>query len=125
LLEFASSNQVVLTVLLQQCDGGGAFECASNVRGDGSDQDFEVVEAVLDGKHPTTSSRAKAGTLNFFNGSSSLHRVTEVEGPTRRVVAVLSYDTQPGQHATREKNVEQYGPRVANIYAARDAMSQK
>jgi hypothetical protein len=50
-----------------------------------------------------------------------LHRVTEVVGNTRRVIAVLSYDTQPDTCATRDKSVEQYGQRVAGIFAAHDA----
>ena len=37
-----------------------------------------------------------AGTLSIFSGSRSLHRVTRVRGTRSRLVAVLTYGTQPG-----------------------------
>jgi hypothetical protein len=59
----------VLTVLLQKAESGGTFECASNVRGTDTDEDFATVERVLDGDHPMITSTVDAGTLNFFNGA--------------------------------------------------------
>jgi hypothetical protein len=38
----------------------------------------------------------QAGTLSIFAGSRSLHRVTRVQGTQSRLVAVLTYSTQPG-----------------------------
>lgn len=38
----------------------------------------------------------RAGTLSLFSGSCSLHRVTRVRGNRSRLVAVLTYGTQPG-----------------------------
>jgi hypothetical protein len=38
----------------------------------------------------------RPGTLSIFSGSRSLHRVTTVEGPRSRLVAVLTFATFPG-----------------------------
>jgi hypothetical protein len=38
----------------------------------------------------------RPGTLSIFSGSRSLHRVTTVEGPRSRLVAVLTFATRPG-----------------------------
>ena len=38
----------------------------------------------------------EAGTLSLFSGSCSLHRVTRIQGTRSRLVAVLTYGTQPG-----------------------------
>ena len=38
-----------------------------------------------------------AGSLVFFNGRHSLHRVSPVVGSTPRINAILTYETQAGQ----------------------------
>lgn len=38
----------------------------------------------------------RPGTLSVFSGSKSLHRVTKVEGDQSRLVAVLTFASQPG-----------------------------
>lgn len=42
------------------------------------------------------------GTLSIFAGSKSLHRVTKVEGNCSRLVAVLTFASQPGFQNTPE-----------------------
>jgi hypothetical protein len=46
---------------------------------------------------------------------------TVINVQTLKVLAVLSYDTRPGQRGAVEKNVALYGERVRSIYEARDA----
>lgn len=119
-------SDCVVTVLLQPADIGGEFEFAPFVRGnrDSNDNDnfienYEVIQSVVDGKYPTIVKRAEAGTLNLFNGRRSLHRVRTVYGGSKRIVAVLSYDTEVGKCGTPMKNVTLYGDRVRNIYKDR------
>lgn len=118
-------TDAVMTLLLQKAEKGGEFECAPCVRNpvgldEGGDDEMERVRAVLDDEVATTVSSADAGTFNIFNGRRSLHRVREVSGDTRRVIAVFSYDSAPDVHATREKNIELFGNRVEKIYAERE-----
>lgn len=114
-------SDFVVTVLLQQGDEGGEFEFAPYIRGErGADglyeERFDDVRALFDGVYagPRHISRVDAGTINIFNGRSTLHRVRCVYGG-RRISAVLSYDTQPpcAQNLPSvEANVRNYGERV-------------
>jgi hypothetical protein len=49
------------------------------------------------------------GTLMLFNGRWSMHRVTTIEGPTPRYVALLAYDTKPGTNSTDALKMSRYG----------------
>ena len=40
-------------------------------------------------------------------------------GPTKRVISILSYHTEPGLRGAVLKNVKLYGERVASIYRGR------
>ena len=40
-----------------------------------------------------------AGSLVFFAGRLSLHRVSPVQGPRPRINAILTYEKEPGQLA--------------------------
>ena len=45
--------------------------------------------------------------------------IRAVYGPVKRIVAVLSYDSQPGKVGAPRKNVKLYGERVEKIYKER------
>jgi hypothetical protein len=86
----------VVSIALRSAERGGDFEYVPNVRG-AHDERYGEVGAVLDGaaervrRVPMT-----PGTLLLFQGRHSIHRVTRVEGPVSRLVALLAYDTKPG-----------------------------
>jgi len=65
-----------------------------------------VVAAALDG-HPEgiVSLHQPAGDLAICQGRNTLHRVTPVQGLKPRVIAVFSYDPEPGRilHADTRK----------------------
>lgn len=86
----------VVTLMLQQAQGGGIYEYAPFIRS--SDEDnFSEIEAVLDGDSAIVRTLGQgAGDLVVFQGRYTLHRVTEVCGDVPRLVAVLSYDVRPG-----------------------------
>lgn len=112
-------SDLVVTLMLQRPEAGGEFEFAPFIRGTGSTADFARIAGVMDGTHETVLTSAAAGTLTLFNGETSLHRVRTVHGAQTRIIAVLSYDTQPGRVGLPFTNVFLYGERVAEIYAQR------
>jgi hypothetical protein len=85
---------------LQECLEGGKFEYVPGIR-TADTENFAAVRAVLDGaREPVRCLEAGPGTLTLFRGRYSLHRVTPVQGATRRVNAVLAYASTPGHRLT-------------------------
>lgn len=92
---FDNANFVV-TLMLRQAQQGGVYEYAPFIRAPDEDN-FPAVEAVLDGKSEQVRTLEQgAGDLVVFQGRYTLHRVTEVHGTEPRLIAVLSYDVEPG-----------------------------
>ena len=87
----------VVSIALQSSESGGDFECVPMLR-TLEDERYADVAATLagDGADQTTTVPMTPGTLMFFAGRHSLHRVTPVLGDAARYVALLGYDTQPG-----------------------------
>jgi len=114
-------TDTVITILLQKPDQGGEYEFAPFIRGkERGEENFEEVARLFDGSYENKIVKdAEAGTLNLFNGMRSLHRVRTVYGPTKRVISILSYHTEPGLRGAVLKNVKLYGERVATIYRGR------
>jgi hypothetical protein len=89
------SNDFVVTVLLQAASRGGEFEFAPGIRDDTDPAQAEVA-AAMDGTSPRLRRlRASPGTLILFRGKHALHRVTPIDGQTRRIIAIFSYDRRP------------------------------
>ena len=86
-------NDFVVSLLLQAPETGGAFEYAPGVDTAAVDE----IHAILDGHSPRTRlQKVEAGTLLLFRGRKALHRVTQVAGGEYRIIALLSYHTEPG-----------------------------
>jgi hypothetical protein len=89
-------NEFVVSLLLQKPASGGEFEYVPRIRDD-DDPGTDRIRRVFDG----TSDEVQVapilpGTLALFRGTHSLHRVSPVvESPTR-LIALLSYDPEPG-----------------------------
>lgn len=99
----------VTSIAVAASEAGGAFEVAAQVRTE-ADERYEDVAAVLDGDRTgVTHVEFEPGSLMLFAGRCSLHRVTPVEGPTPRHVALLAYDTRPGTDSTEELKLARYG----------------
>jgi hypothetical protein len=109
------SGNMVTTLLLQEPDGGGVFEYAPAIRSD-NDENFEAVQAVLDGhSERVIQNQLHAGTLSLFQGHYSMHRVTTVVGKRQRLQAILGYSTNPAMYCKLESSILHYGPRAAEI----------
>ena len=102
----------VVTLMLQQVEGGGVYEYAPFIRSDG-DENYEGVEAVLDGRSDAVRElRQPEGALVIFRGNRTLHRVTPVTGARPRLAAAFSYSTEPGTISDEHNRMTFYG-RVA------------
>ena len=95
------SNEAVFSLLLQDAEDGGEFELIPNVR-QGGEENYEIVSAAFrNSQQYSVRYKFQPGTLVLFKGRASLHRVTPVVGPRRRIIALFSYDTKPGHFNTQ------------------------
>jgi len=116
------TNNYTVTLAIQNGEAGGAFEYAPWLR-DGTDENYDGVEAVLDGRPETMSARVKSltlepGDLQIFKGRYALHRVTPVTGARPRYVGIFSFVEEPGMVARPERCQQLYG-RVLPIHYQR------
>jgi predicted 2-oxoglutarate/Fe(II)-dependent dioxygenase YbiX len=97
------------TLMLQDAEAGGVYEYLPWTRS-ASEENYDRVARVLDGEEPEVRKLSMgAGALVLFRGRHSIHRVTPVEGNRPRLVAVLSYDTEPGVMLTEHNRKLFYG----------------
>lgn len=99
----------VTTILLQRPEAGGNFEFVPYLRRP-DDENYQGLGQLLEGTHPGIVSRpGQAGTLTLFSGHYSIHRVSPAHGPTPRIVAVLSYENEPGVVFSASARTRFYG----------------
>jgi hypothetical protein len=89
-------SDFVVSMPLQEPDGGGVFEYVHNLRS-AQEPHYDSVAAVLEGDR----SRVRAldtppGSLVLFEGRYTLHRVTEVLGERPRLMALFGYALERG-----------------------------
>ncbi len=102
-------SQFTTTLLLQAPDAGGAFEYRTALRTE-ADPNYDGVARLLRGEDDAVRSiRLAPGTLNVFRGRNTAHRVTPVEGPRARIIAVFSYYDRPGVRFSAEEQRGFYG----------------
>ena len=98
-----------VTLMLQPAERGGVYEYVPDSRAPG-DERYEDIAAVLDGRSTRVRALAQqTGALVLFRGRYTIHRVTPVEGSRPRLVAVLSYDPEPGVMLTEHNRRLFYG----------------
>jgi hypothetical protein len=105
----------VVSIALRSSTHGGEFECVNEARTPG-DERYDDVTAILAGTagHRVTTIPMEPGTLMFFEGRRSLHRVTPIGGSTPRLVALLAYDTKPGTCSSELLRRVRYGRATAH-----------
>jgi hypothetical protein len=103
----------VVTLMLQKPEGGGDFECAPGIRSPENENYADVRDVLLGARDKVNVVPFQPGTLMIFRGHYSLHRVSPVTGSRLRLIAVLSYSTQPGYHGKDLANRLVYGERAA------------
>jgi hypothetical protein len=86
-------NEFVVSLILQLPDSGGVFEYAPGASNLGPTE----IDDILNSRSPLTRTQSVApGTLLVFRGSRALHRVAPIKGAKQRIIALLSYHTEPG-----------------------------
>ncbi len=102
-------SDFAITLLLQSAQSGGAFEYVPRIRSD-DEHNYSAIEQLLNGDQSSTLTlHMQPGTLVLFQGRYSIHRVTQVHGHRDRLLAVLSYDEQPGQRMSEFTQRTFYG----------------
>ncbi len=97
------------TLMLRPAAAGGLYEYAPGLRTP-EDEIYDAVARVLDGARAGVRVLdMDPGALVLFRGRYALHRVTPVEGEAPRLLAVLSYDPEPGKMLTEHTRKIFYG----------------
>lgn len=90
------SNDYIVTLQTRKPEGGGVFQYAPGLRS-AEDENFEGVQAILDGDHSALKSlEITPGDLQIFFGNNALHRVTPVKGERERHSVIFAYARKPG-----------------------------
>ena len=104
-------SEFSVTLMIQPAELGGVFEYVPAVR-TVDDEHFTAVRAILEGeRQDVIELPSLPGTLAFFRGRYSLHRVTPVEGTRPRLNSVLTYASKPGHRLN---------PLTAKLFYGRD-----
>jgi hypothetical protein len=104
------NSSFAITLMIQEPEGGGAFEYVKDVRdADDGEMSYELCGNILDGEIPTRSLSMAPGTLVLFRGRNSIHRVTPVTGNRTRMLVVLAYNTRPGIALSESARMTFYG----------------
>jgi hypothetical protein len=104
------NSSFAITLMVQAPEAGGQFEYVTAVRdADNGEMGFGDVDDILDGKIPVQSLEAQAGTLVFFRGRNSIHRVAPNAGRRTRMLAVLAYNAEPGISLSESARQTFYG----------------
>ena len=88
-----------ITLMIQRPKAGGNFQYVVDARNMGKNTiDIQLIDSVLQNKHPAEELRGEEGTLVLFYGRNYLHRVLPVTSKKNRILATLNYNL--------EKNIE-------------------
>ena len=100
----------VVSIALQDSDGGGDFVSARHLRG-AAGENYDEVARVLRGETHESVEQVPMtpGTLMLFEGRNSMHRVTPITGRVPRYVALLAYDTKPDTTSSDQLKLARYG----------------
>lgn len=105
-------NDRGVTLALQAPQAGGEFEIVPGLRPPIGDADpRELISIIAGQRQKVFSLPTRPGSLLLFNGATSLHRVTPVEGNRSRLVAVLAFDSRPGIRTPELLKSSRYGSR--------------
>ena len=102
-------SEFTTTLLLQSSQAGGKFQYRPGLRSDG-DPNYAGVARMLSDQDPGVRTQSLSpGSLNVFKGKYAAHRVTPVEGPRARMIAVFSYYETPGVMFNETERLGFYG----------------
>ena len=105
------TNEFIVSLILQVAEFGGDYHYLPGLRSADDENLAEVSWRMQNPDAPDGVQRVdlQAGSLFLFKGQYTLHRVTEIEGNRDRVVAILSYDPEPGHQLSDSSKLAMYG----------------
>jgi hypothetical protein len=89
-------SEFSVTLMIQRAERGGDFEYVPMIRTPDDERRDDVRDVLLGARERVKLLASEPGTLAFFRGRFSLHRVPPVEGATPRMNSVLTYAREPG-----------------------------
>lgn len=102
-------NEFTVSVLVQKAESGGVFEYVPDIRTPGN-ENFDTVQNILEGgREGVRELDLVPGDLQLFKGRYSMHRVTRIEGPTTRYVALPTYVYDPWRMNRPHHSIQYYG----------------
>ncbi|HVM77735.1 MAG TPA: 2OG-Fe(II) oxygenase [Stellaceae bacterium] len=109
LLWHFDQTDFVVSLMLQKSIRGGVFEYVPHIRSADA-PNYGRVQRLLEGsREEVIELDLEPGTLALFEGRYSIHRVSPIEGPTTRLIALLGYDTKPGTMSSERLKLRRYG----------------
>jgi hypothetical protein len=102
-------SEFSVTLMIQQPESGGTFEYAPLVREPGEERYDDVRDVLLGRSDRVRVLASEPGTLAFFRGRYSLHRVPPIVGPIPRMNSVLTYVSEPGHKLSPMAQQMYYG----------------
>lgn len=84
-----------ITLMIRSPASGGNFQYVVDARNvEKNTVDVQLIDSVLQNKHPVENLQAEEGTLVLFYGRNYLHRVTPVTSKKHRVLVTLNYNLE-------------------------------
>lgn len=102
-------SDFVVSIPVQDCEAGGVYEYAYNIRSAES-ENYDQVKSLLQGDRSKVKTlETPPGSLVLFEGRYTIHRVTPIEGQTTRIMALLGYADRPGVTSSSYLRQIRYG----------------
>jgi hypothetical protein len=103
------NSDFTITLLIKNCNQGGIYQYFTDMRyTDDGDENYQVVEDVLNGLRSPKTAYSNAGDLMLFKGNRSLHKVTEVE-EGERILVTLNYNIKSGVPLSKQSRLTFFG----------------
>jgi hypothetical protein len=102
-------SEFSVTLMIQRAERGGDFEYVPMIRTPNDEHRDAVRDVLLGARASVKQLISEPGTLAFFRGRYSLHRVPPVEGETPRLNSVLTYSRQPDHRLNEMAQKLYYG----------------
>lgn len=106
-------SEFSVTLMIQRAEHGGDFEYVPMIRTPQDERSDAVGDVLRGSREGVKQLVSEPGTLAFFRGRYSLHRVPPVEGGTPRMNSVLTYSREPDHRLNAMAQQLYYGRTAA------------
>lgn len=103
------TNEFTVTMLIQDCEQGGAFQYVPNIRNKDDECYDEVLKLLKGDESRIKEIKLNEGDLQLFKGRYALHRATRVEGNKTRNLVVFTYTEKENVIGSSYRSEELYG----------------